>query len=70
MCEYDFLPWNISDEPLDPGPAQEALVVYCIICAPGSISDEALDQAPAQEAYVGCRVCVLCTISDEALDAR
>ena len=63
---------GLSDEALDPVPAQEASAcgracgtIYC------NISDETLDPAPAQEAFpFGCIwACSVCHgVSDEALD--
>lgn len=44
---YCGFPCMISDEPLDPAPAQKALVCACSYCG---VSDEALDLAPAQQA--------------------
>ncbi|MEH6752695.1 MAG: hypothetical protein V7788_00840 [Alphaproteobacteria bacterium] len=49
-CAICVVPY-VSDEPLDPAPAQEAAA--CAICVyPCYVSDEALDPAPAQEAAV------------------
>ena len=58
----------VSDEALDPAPAQEAAAcaICCVICY---VSDEPLDPAPAQEAAV-CTCLPPCYVSDEELAAR
>lgn len=70
-CACGFLPCTISDEPLDPAPAQEAAACIspCMVpCMITNISDEALDPAPAQKAMTCCAY--PCGVSDEATDAR
>ena len=56
---------GLSDEALNPAPAQEAAVCTCMVCVACTVSDEALD-APVQHAFV-CGG-PLCYVSDEALD--